>query len=176
MPPTTITEDVQAAVKAVDEYGQAVFKPLYSSKAKGMVVIESGADAIKKIESFKQENPIMYIQKKINLNGRDLGIAFLGGEYMTTYARCNSGNSWNTTTRSGGKYAPYTPDEDTIQLAQKAQSLFGLDFTCVDVAVTSDGPYVFEVSAFGGFKGIQTASGLDAARLYVDYVINQLKS
>jgi ribosomal protein S6--L-glutamate ligase len=116
----------------------------------------------------------MYIQKKLDLGGQDLGVAFMGGEYLTTYARCGDGSSWNTTTHSGGKYRAYSPSEETIALARKAQDLFGLDFTCVDVAETAEGPMVFEVSAFGGFRGIQTAGGMDAAALYVDYVLERI--
>ena len=175
MPPTMITENVDAAVKAVEKYEEAVFKPMFSSKARGMVVMHPGPELRAQIEEFTAKHGIMYIQKKLDLGGQDLGIAFLGGEYLTTYARCNDGSSWNTTTRSGGKYKPYTPSESTIALARKAQDLFGLDFTCVDVAETSNGPVVFEVSAFGGFRGIQTASGMDAAELYVNYVLNKIK-
>ncbi len=175
MPETTITEDTDEAVKAVEIYGEAVFKPLYSSKARGMEVIKDGPDAREKVTAFRKINDIMYIQKKLDLGGQDLGVAFLGGKYLTTYARCNDDQTaWNTTTRSGGKYRPYSPSPETIELARKAQALFGLDFTCVDVAETADGPLVFEVSAFGGFRGIQTASGLDAAQLYVDYVLEKV--
>jgi ATP-grasp enzyme of GAK system len=175
MPETTITEDIEAALGAVNVYGQAVLKPLYSSKAKGMVLINTGQDVRAEVERFKADNPIMYIQKRVNHNGRDIGLVFLGGKYLTTYARCANGGSWNTTIRSGGGYAAYTPADDIIRLAYDAQALFGLDFTCVDVAETDDGPKVFEVSAFGGFKGIQTASRIDAARLYVDYVMQKVE-
>ena len=173
MPDTTLTEDVDAAVEVVGRYEEAVFKPLFSSKARGMKVIRAGDPVREAVEAFKQENPLMYIQKKMELGGQDLGVVFMGGEYMTTYARCGDGSSWNTTTRSGGKYEPFTPSKATIALAQKAQDLFGLDFTCVDVAETSDGPVIFEVSAFGGFRGVQTASGIDAADRYADYVLRK---
>ena len=62
-----------------------------------------------------------------------------------------------------------------IALAQKAQALFGLDFTCVDVALTKAGPMVFEVSAFGGFRGIHTARGIDVADLYVAHVLKCIR-
>lgn len=175
MPPTIITENVDAAMQAVEKYGEAVFKPMFSSKARGMAVMSPCDDLREQIEAFTGEHGIMYIQKKLDLGGQDLGVAFLGGEYLTTYARCNGGNSWNTTTHSGGKYKAHTPSDATIALARKAQALFGLDFTCVDVAETRDGPVVFEVSAFGGFKGIQTANGMDAAALYVDYVLDNVE-
>lgn len=174
MPPTTITESVDEALAAVERYGEAVFKPLFTSKARGMTVIGRGAGARTAIEAFHADNPIMYMQQKIELPGQDLGIVFLGGKYMTTYARCGTG-AWNTTTESGGKYAPATPSSEAVTIAEKAQALFSLDFTCVDVVETASGPVVFEVSAFGGFRGIQDACGLDAAAMYADYVMEKIR-
>ena len=176
MPPTTITESVDQALAAVAEYGEAVFKPLYTSTARGMFVLKDGPGARKAIEEYAAEYKIMYIQKTIELGDRDLGIAFLGGKYLTTYARCKTNGSWNTTTASGGKYRAFEPSGEVIALAEKAQALFGLDFTCVDVALTDDGPYVFEVSAFGGFRGIQETSGIDAAERYVDFVMERSRA
>ena len=176
MPPTSITEDVDQALAAVEAYGQAVFKPLYSSKARGMTIVDHGPGARAAVEAYKAENTIMYIQKTVDLSGsKDLGVAFLGGEYLTTYARCKTNGAWNTTTESGGKYEAYEPSQEIIDLARRAQAPFGLDFTCVDVALTADGPVVFEVSAFGGFRGIQETSGIDAARLYTDYVMEKVR-
>lgn len=174
MPPTTVTEDVDHALAAVEEYEEAVFKPLYSTKARGMFVLKPGPDARKTIENYRRKYNTMYIQKTINLNESDLGIVFLGGKYLTTYARCKTTDSWNTTTVNGGRYAPIDPPQEIIDLAQKAQALFNLDFTCVDVALTPDGPYIFEVSAFGGFRGLLDARGIDAAAHYADYVIKKV--
>lgn len=175
MPPTSITEDVDQALVTVEQYGEAVFKPLYSSKARGMTIIRAGAGARAQILAYKAENPIMYIQKTIDLSGaRDLGVAFLGGRYLTTYARCKTNGAWNTTTESGGKYEAFVPDKEIVSLARRAQEPFGLDFTCVDVALTDDGPVVFEVSAFGGFRGIQETSGIDAARLFTEHVLEKI--
>lgn len=176
MPPTIITENLHQAQKAVSTFGRAVFKPLYSSKARGMMVIQDDEYAVSRIQQFQASgNATMYIQKMVDIPGRDLGIAFLGGEYIGTYAR-RQGKSWNTCTSTGGRYESCSPDKSIIDLAQRAQDLFNLDFTCVDVVETSDGPVVFEVSAFGGFRGLTNACGIDAAGLYSDYVIQDLTS
>ncbi len=174
MPPTALTENVRKAREFVTAYGRAILKPLYSTKARGMVVIEDGADALQQIEAFKQENDVMYLQQMVSHPGRDMGVAFLGGRYLATYARKGNDDSWNTTTHNGGKYAPYDPPQEIIELAQRAQELFHLDFTCVDVVETSEGPLVFEVSAFGGFRGLRDANDIDAAKLYVNYVLEKI--
>jgi ribosomal protein S6--L-glutamate ligase len=155
MPPTTVTEDVSEAAAAVSDYGRAVFKPHY--KAAG--------------------NRVMYIQQMVSHAGGhlDLGVSFLGGQYLATYARQGSGNSWDTTTRTGGRYVPHNPSDEIIELARKAQNLFpGMAFTCVDVVETPSGAAIYEVSAFGGFRGLLDACGLDAAAAYADFVLKEI--
>lgn len=175
MPPTIITENIPKAIETVKKFGKVVFKPLYSSKARGMIVLSATDSNLKqKIEAFKLQNTVMYLQKMIDIPGKDLGVTFLGDNYLTTYARVGDSNSWNTTTVSGGKYEAYSPSDKIIQLADKAQKLFGLSFTSVDVVETAEGPMVFEVSAFGGFRGLLEAQQIDAASAYVDYVLNNI--
>jgi ribosomal protein S6--L-glutamate ligase len=177
MPHTVITEDPAQADAAVRQYGSAVFKPLFSTKARGMVVVDGGdpeAVRAQQITEFQAHNPMMYIQKKMQLPGQDLGLVFLGGEYLGAYARVSEGDSWNTTILHGGRYAAAEPDSGWIETAQRAQALFNMDYTTVDMAETEEGPVVFEVSAFGGFRGAKEGLGLDVAGLYVDYALRQL--
>ncbi|PRY20945.1 ribosomal protein S6--L-glutamate ligase [Aliiruegeria haliotis] len=175
MPPTRVTEDPAAALQAAKDFGTAVFKPLYSTKARGMTLIEgTNPDATAQIARFAAVNPVMYIQQKADLSGQDLGMVFLGGEYVCTYARVSQSDTWNTTIHSGGRYEAYEPDPELIDLARRAQAPFGLTFTTVDVALTADGPIVFEVSAFGGYRGVREGCGLDAAALVTDHVIAEV--
>jgi len=176
MPETIVTESVNEAINAVNQYSSAVFKPLFSTKARGMVVIDadnSPTQIKNEIEQFQSQNPMMYIQKKVNLPGQDLGLVFLGGQYQGTYARVNQSGTWNTTINSGGRYAGFTPSDEIIAIAQQAQDLFAMDFTTVDIAETDNGPIVFEVSAFGGFQGALDGIGIKAAELYADYVLDK---
>lgn len=175
MPPTVITEDVAQARAALDRFGAAVLKPLFSTKARGMVLLEADApDAEAQIAAFKAANPVMYVQQKADLSGEDLGMVFLNGDYVCTYSRVSQTGSWNTTIQAGGKYAPFTPTPELIELGRRAQAPFGLTFTTVDIALTPDGPIVFEVSAFGGYSGAQKGCGIDAAALVADHVLAEV--
>ncbi|MEO5343855.1 MAG: GAK system ATP-grasp enzyme [Gammaproteobacteria bacterium SHHR-1] len=175
MPTTLITEDEDAAQQAIDRFGSAVFKPLYSTKARGMRLIHA-QDKNRKaaVREFKRLNPMMYIQQWLKLPGRDLGMLFLGGRYLGSYARVGQNGSWNTTINSGGRYARAEPEAELIDLAQRAQDLFGMDFTTVDLAETEQGPVIFEVSAFGGFRGAQEGLGINAAAAYAEHVLGLL--
>lgn len=179
MPPTVITEDIDAAIEAVRTFGKAVAKPLFSTKARGMELFSSDTGTSKlrgKLQDYYRQQGFFYLQKYLTLPGQDMGLIFLGGEYQGAYARIKSGNSWNTTIHSGGKYAPATPSDDIIEMARKAQAQFNLSYTTVDIAETEEGPVCFEVSAFGGFKGASQGLGRNMAEDYADFVLNTLNS
>lgn len=179
MPPTVITEDIEAALHTIHEFDEAILKPLFSTKATGMELIKAKHPDKKlraQLQAYHQQHGFYYIQKKLMLPGQDLGLMFLGGEYQGAYARVSNNTSWNTTIANGGKYAAASPSDEIIQLADKAQALFKLDFTTVDIAETDGGPVCFEVSAFGGFKGAKEGLGINIAEKYVDYVTNKIAS
>lgn len=179
MPPTVITESLDDAESAVFTYGEAVLKPHYTSKARGMRLLSASAGRERvrgELEEFKAlGNRLLYVQKKVSVPERDLGLAFLGGEYLGAYARVRAAGAWTTTTREGGHYASCEPRPEIISLAARSQALFGLDFTSVDIAETDEGPVVFEVSAFGGFRGLSVGAKIDAAGLYADYILEKLR-
>lgn len=175
MPATIITENINLACETAKRFRKAVFKPIFSTKARGMMLLENDENAYNKIKNYHKINPIMYIQKFERLPGRDLGIVFLGEYHIGTYARISKGDTWITTTAFGGEYRREEPEEKILKIAKKAQSLFDLDFTCIDIAETDNGPIVFEVSAFGGFRGLYNSWNINAAELYADYVIERLK-
>ena len=179
MPPTLITEQIDQAIEQVKTFGQAILKPLYSTKAKGMVVLNARKLPPKQLKSrlatFKAQHGLLYIQQKLELPGQDMGLVFLNGEYMGAYARIK-GNKWHTATSGGGKYAPAHPSDETIEIARRAQSLFGLDYTTVDMAETDMGPVCFEVSAFGGFRGAKEGLNIDMAQKLADFALKSLKT
>lgn len=175
MPATRVTEDIDEAVAAVRAFGGAVLKPLYSTKARGMELLSPDDPRLPdRVAAFAAAHPMMYVQRRVDLPGRDLGMVFCGGVYLGSYARVAGGGTWNTTIHSGGRYAPADPPAEVVALATRAQALFALDFTTVDVAETADGPVVFEVSAFGGFRGAREGMGVDAAGLYADHIVKEL--
>ncbi|MEQ8329854.1 MAG: GAK system ATP-grasp enzyme [Longimicrobiales bacterium] len=175
--PTVVTEELDEARAAVRRFGRVVAKPLWTSKARGMEVLDAEDEGLEyRLRSFHENgNPVMYLQKHLHLPGKDLGVVFLGGEYVGTYARLGAGDSWSTAVRGpSGKYGVHDPEPGVVEMAHRAQAPFGLDFTCVDVAETSEGTVVWEVSAFGGFRGLLEARDIDAGTLYAEYVAREL--
>lgn len=176
MPETAVTEDVDRAVEIIRRFGTAVLKPLYSTKARGMLVVDgSEPDLPSRVERFKRDdNPVIYVQRRLTMPDRDYGVVFIGGKHVGTYARVRARDAWNTTIRAGGHYERHEPTVEVVEVAERAQALFDLDFTSVDVVDSPEGPLVFEVSAFGGFRGSKEGLGIDPASRYADYVLDCL--
>jgi len=61
-----------------------------------------------------------------------------------------------------------------LRWQNRLSACFGLSYAGVDLVEGPDGFLVYEVSAFGGFRGLHEAYGLDAARLFAGYVLRSL--
>lgn len=176
-PPTTITEDPAQALKAIEKYERAILKPLYTSKAQGMKMLEAGDLGLEgKLKRYREAgNTVYFVQKMVRSTARDLAVVFFGRRYIASYARVKEGDSWNTTIPAGGRYEPCDPGKHIIDIARRAQYLFSLDITEVDIVETPSGPMVLQVSAFGGFRGLTEGCGIDAAAAFADFIIEKFK-
>jgi tetrahydromethanopterin:alpha-L-glutamate ligase len=177
VPETVITEDVGEAVATVERFGVAVLKPLFTSKGRGMVRLDSSLDVRRILEGHRADNADpFYLQRFVKHPGRDLGVAVLDGRCLGAYWRIAGDGQWMTTVFSGGRYAPADPPAEAIALAERAARHFGLLFTGVDLIETDGGFTVLEVSAFGGFRGLLDGCGVDAAPRLADAVLGRTAS
>ena len=178
MPETVVTDDAGEAAAAVARFGAAVLKPLFTSKGRGMQRLAPGDDLAAMFERHRaRHGGPFYLQRFIPHSGRDLGVAVLGGRCLGAYWRVAGPDQWMTTILSGGRYAPADPPAEVIEIAERAARHFGLLFTGVDLMETPDGGWaVLEVSAFGGFRGLSVALGLDAAPLVARAALERLQS
>lgn len=179
MPPTLVTESPDIAFKQAQAWGSSILKPLFSTKARGMVLLDSHGspkEIKRQINRYKKRNPMIYLQKKVDLRGSDMGLIFMNNKYLGAYSRIGSERAWNTTIFSGGRYSTAKPDDAAIELAKRAQAAFNLDYATVDVAMTPDGPIVFEVSALGGFKGAKEGAQIDLASKYAQFAIKTIQN
>jgi len=175
VPATTVTEDVDEAAAAVERFGTAVLKPLFTSKGRGMRRLEPTRDLRAELESHRDDGlGPFYLQRFVKHPGRDLGVAVLDGRCIGAYWRVAAEDHWMTTILSGGRYEKADPGPDTVAIAVEAARHFGLVFTGVDLIEDSDGRFnVLEVSAFGGFRGLLNGCGVDAAPMLADVVLRQ---
>ncbi len=177
VPETVVTEDVDEATAAVERFGAAVLKPLFTSKGRGMVRLDPALDLPRIFERHRADGAgPFYLQRFVKHPGRDLGVAVLAGRCLGAYWRIAGDGQWMTTVLSGGRYAAADPPAEALALAERAAQRFGLLFTGVDLIETDGGFTVLEVSAFGGFRGLLDGCGVDAAPLLADTVLARCRA
>jgi tetrahydromethanopterin:alpha-L-glutamate ligase len=177
VPETTVTEDLDEAAAAVERFGSAVLKPLFTSKGRGMRRLEPSRELRSQLESHRDDGlGPFYLQRFVKHPGRDLGVAVLDGRCIGAYWRVAAADHWMTTILSGGRYEKADLDPETEAIAVRAARHFGLVFTGVDLIEDTDGRFnVLEVSAFGGFRGLLNGCGVDAAPMLAHVVLRQIE-
>ena len=176
VPEAVITEDVAEATAAVERFGSAILKPLFTSKGRGMRRLDPSLDLPRLLAHHAGENPgPFYLQRFVKHPGRDLGVAVLDGQYLGAYWRVAGHDQWMTTILAGGHYERADPPDEVIDLACRAAAHFGLLFTGVDLIESEEGYRILEVSAFGGFRGLLDGCGIDAAPLMAAAVLRRMR-
>ncbi|MEK6911904.1 MAG: 30S ribosomal protein S6--L-glutamate ligase, partial [Candidatus Thermoplasmatota archaeon] len=66
--------------------------------------------------------------------------------------------------------------DTTKEIAIRASKAVGLEISGVDLIMNGDKPYVLEVNASPGFRGLLEATGVNAAEAIVDYAIEKAKA
>jgi len=174
IPETTVTESSDEAVTAIEMFGAAIIKPLFTSKGRGMRKLGASDAAVALADHDAEGFGPYYLQRFVKHPGRDLGVAVLEGRVLGAYWRRAGPDQWRTTILSGGRYERAEPPTAALDLASRAASHFGLLFTGIDLMETPDGGFVvLEVSAFGGFRGLLEACGIDAAPLLADAALRR---
>lgn len=168
VPPTYSYETSADLQEAVHQLGSAVVKPIYTSKGRGMERIDE--EVLHRRSPNSDGNGRALVQQFIEAPGRDIGACVLGGEFVKAFYRVARDGEWMTTTAAGGSYRPCTVSKDGIFFAQHAAQVFKLDYTVVDLVETPNGYHIYEVSAFGGFRGLWEAYGYDVAKDYARFV------
>lgn len=175
VPATLAAESGSALTAVASQLGRAVLKPVYTSKGRGMVLIDGSNGNNLELATSGEGQQHYLVQRFIESPGRDIGATVIGGKFAGAFYRVAHEGEWMTTTDAGGVYAPCELGRKGIAYAERAAQLFALDYTVVDLVEQGDDFLIYEVSAFGGFRGLRDASGVDAADLYAEYIMQSLK-
>ncbi|HEY7268503.1 MAG TPA: ATP-grasp family protein [Dehalococcoidia bacterium] len=172
LPVTYSVESANALEAACVALGRAVVKPVYTSKGRGMTIAQPGNTSA---EGWSEGHGRCLVQEFVQSPGRDIGACVLGGRYIGAFYRVAAAGQWMTTTAAGGRYEPCELSAEGIEVATRAAAAFGLDYTIADLVETADGFRIYEVSAFGGFRGLRDSSGFDVAAEYANYIKKELQ-
>ncbi|MFC7166650.1 lysine biosynthesis protein LysX [Halospeciosus flavus] len=160
-PRTEVTFDVDAALESIERFGYpCVLKPVTGSWGRLIAKIDT-RDAAEAILEHKStlghyEHSVFYIQEFVEKPGRDIRVVAADGEPIAAMTR--SAEHWITNAARGGEAKQFDPDEEVLDLVERADEAVGGGLLGIDLMETKDGGYtVHEVNATCEFKALDGA-------------------
>ncbi len=171
IPPTIITEKFEDAISAFDELGgDIIVKPLFGSEGKGMVRVTEREAAYRLFRSIEMGRYVFYLQKYIPHGNRDIRLFFLGGKVAAAMTRI--GKDWKCNIANGAAGERLIPEKELNDIGIRAAEMLRADYAGIDILPGDDRRYyLIEVNTIPGWRGLQKATGYDAAGALADYVL-----
>ena len=112
----------------------------------------------------------MIIQEYISHSeGRDLRVIVIGGRVVGAMQRTATDGSFKANISRGGQGEAYDVDDEMEMLAIQVAKVLDLDIAGVDLLFHPDGYRVCEANSSPGFKGFESALGINIPQKIFDY-------
>ena len=171
-PPTFAGEDDARATswreRAPDEQ---VAKPLFGSQGRGLVRLRP-SDPLPPATAYAG---VRYLQRFLGRDSdwRDFRVMVIGGEAVSAMLR--HGRSWVTNVHRGAHCEKVAAAGRIAELATAAADAVGADYAGVDIIEDAAGAlFVLEVNSMPAWKGLQSVSDCDVARLLAQHVLDRV--
>jgi ribosomal protein S6--L-glutamate ligase len=170
VPPTRTCENLEQAIDLFDQFaGDVLLKPLFGGEGRGIVRINDRDLLYRSLRAIETFRGVIYLQKFIQHAGFDLRIFVLGDEVFAMKRQTDG--KWKTNISAGAIGSAYTPTDEEISLGRQAAKAIDATIAGVDIIRDAGGaPYVLEVNAVPGWKGLAQATGIDIAERVIKFL------
>jgi lysine biosynthesis enzyme LysX len=118
---------------------------------------------------------IHVIQKPARL-GQDIRCLVVGESIAACMKRIGPEGDWRSNAALGGSTRPYKPEGEVEELSIKAAKTIGAVVAGVDIVYDDEGYYVNEVNVVPEFKALVKTTGVNIARIIVEYIVREVRS
>lgn len=150
-----------------------VVKEVFGSMGKGVYLAKNRNELFILREKLLAV-PHLY-QKFIGNGGRDIRVIVIGGKAVGAMQRINDGD-FRSNLQLGGHGENFSLTKSVQELAERVAKVLNLDYCGIDVLQDGDKNFVCEVNSNAFFKGFSRVTGIDVAKLYVDYLVEKFYS
>jgi ribosomal protein S6--L-glutamate ligase len=152
-----------------------ILKLLSGTQGVGVMKVEKVSDVGPIIDTLVELKQLILIQSYIPNPGEDMRMFVVGDEVVGAMTRKASPNEWRSNIHLGGTGEFHRQTEVEAEMAIKAAKAVGVEIAGVDMITSKEGPYVIEVNASPGFKGLMKATDVDVPGLIVDYAVGKAR-
>lgn len=151
-----------------------IVKTSYGSLGKGVYKVDNRKELKDVAEQLKCV-PHLFQRFVSSSYGKDIRVCVIGGKYVAAMERCSDGD-FRSNLELGGTGKAITPPNEVIQMCEKVADILNLDYCGVDVLYGEHGYYICEVNSNAFFRGLETATGVNIAKLYCEHILGIVKA
>ena len=152
-----------------------VMKLLSGTQGIGVMRVRDAKEAGPIIDTLSELDQMICLQKFLPNPGEDIRIFLTGGEVVAAMKRIAAPNEWRSNIHIGGHGIAHKPSQVETETAVRAARAVGVEVAGVDLISVDNEPYVIEVNASPGFRGLLAATGINAAAAIAEYAVTQAK-
>ena len=179
IPKTYYSSKHRDILKAATSIGYPVIlKHRRSAQGSKIFKLENKKELIDMVDSFDQKDVLLgnFLLQECIPYMLDIRCLVVGSNIFTM-KRIPKKGDFRANFSLGGTVEPYDLDEAGKVLAKKALDAVGLSVGGVDILITkNDEMYILEVNHTPGFTGIEKATGVNIAEIYVKHALANAKS
>lgn len=137
----------------------------------GVMRADSLESARSVFESIRGMGHVTTTQKYIDYEiGRDIRVIIVNGKVAAAMSRIAQSGEFRSNVHQGGKSIKTDLQDECAEIAIEAAKALGLGIAGVDIIESDAGPQVIEVNPTPGLEGIEKTTGIDVAKLIVEYL------
>jgi ribosomal protein S6--L-glutamate ligase len=150
-----------------------VMKLLSGTQGVGVMRVRDVKEAGPIIDTLSELDQMICLQKFLPNPGEDIRVLLVGGQVVAAMKRIAAPNEWRSNIHMGGRGIAHKPTSQENEAAIKAAEAVGVEIAGVDLIAVENKPYVIEVNASPGFRGLLSATGINAARSIAEYALSK---
>jgi ribosomal protein S6--L-glutamate ligase len=150
-------------------------KLLSGTQGVGVMRVRDVKEAGPIIDTLSELDQMICLQRFLPNPGEDIRVFLVGGQVVAAMKRRAPPNEWRSNIHMGGIGIAHEPTTEEVETATKAAEAVAVEIAGVDLITVDNQPYVIEVNASPGFKGLLSATGINAASSIADYAISRAK-
>jgi len=170
---------VASKIKAGDVIEQTppplILKLLSGTQGVGVMKVEKVSDVGPIIDTLVELKQLILIQSYVPNPGEDVRMFVVGNQVVGAMVRKAGPAEWRSNIHLGGRGIPYQNTDTEGDMAVRAAEAVGLEIAGVDMIMAKDGPYLIEVNASPGFKGLMKATDVDVPGKIIEYAVEKAR-
>ena len=151
-----------------------VVKSSYGSLGKGVHLVH-GRGELLEISQKLLYQPHFYQRYIQSSCGQDIRVIVIGGKALGGMQRVAKAGEFRSNVELGGVGRAVDLSPEYIRLAETVATILRLDYCGIDLLRGEDGPIVCEVNSNAFFQGFEETTGINVAKAYAKYMVNQMQ-